>query len=102
MRLRVSDCDVVRSDIKMPGRSGIELVGELRRLRPETPIVLMTAFGWMDSAVEAMRAGAFDYVTKPFDPEAVLFALERAFERRELEEENRNLRRALDLTRSFV
>jgi len=97
-RLGDVEYDAVLSDIKMPGRSGIELVGELRRMRPETPIVLMTAFGSIDSAVEAMRAGAFDYVTKPFEPEAVLFALERAFERRELERENRSLRRAIDRT----
>jgi two-component system, NtrC family, response regulator AtoC len=100
---RIADVeyDAVLSDIKMPGRSGMELVGELRRLRPDTPIVLMTAFGSIDSAVEAMRAGAFDYVTKPFEPDAVLFALERAFERRELELENRSLRRALDRTSAF-
>jgi DNA-binding NtrC family response regulator len=100
-RLRDTDFDVVLSDIKMPGRSGIELVGELRKLRPETPVVLMTAFGSIDSAVEAMRAGAFDYITKPFEPEAVLFAIERALERRALEEENRSLRRALDRSASL-
>jgi two-component system response regulator AtoC len=90
--------DAVLSDIKMPGRSGIEMVGELRRIRPDTPIVLMTAFGSIDSAVEAMRAGAFDYITKPFEPEAVLLTVERALERRALEEENRRLRRAVDRT----
>jgi DNA-binding NtrC family response regulator len=100
-RVRETEIDVVLSDIKMPGRSGIELVGELRRLRPETPLVLMTAFGSIDSAVEAMRAGAFDYITKPFEPEAVLFSIERALERRALEEENRELRRALDRTTSL-
>jgi DNA-binding NtrC family response regulator len=99
-KLRDADFDAVVSDIKMPGRSGIELVGELRRLRPDTPVVLMTAFGSIDSAVEAMRAGAFDYITKPFEPEAVLFCVERALERRALEEENRDLRRALDRTAS--
>ena len=57
------DLDVVLSDIRMPGMSGIAMVGELRRVRPETPVVLMTAFGSIDSAVEAMRAGAFDYIT---------------------------------------
>jgi two-component system response regulator AtoC len=90
--------DAVLSDIKMPGRSGIEMVGELRRIRPDTPVVLMTAFGSIDSAVEAMRAGAFDYITKPFEPEAVLLTVERALERRALEEENRRLRRAVDRT----
>jgi two-component system response regulator HydG len=73
-------------------------VGVLRKLRPETPVVLMTAFGSIDAAVEAMRVGAFDYLTKPFEPEAVLFSIERALERRVLEQENRNLRRALDRT----
>ena len=97
-RLREREFDVVLSDVKMPGRSGIELVGLLRKLRPETPVVLMTAFGSIDSAVEAMRAGAFDYLTKPFEPEAVLFSIERALERRVLEQENRDLRRALDRT----
>ena len=69
--------DVVLSDIRMAGKTGIEMVGELRQLRPETPVVLMTAFGSIDSAVESMRAGAFDYITKPFEPDAVLLTLER-------------------------
>jgi two-component system response regulator AtoC len=90
--------EAVLSDIRMPGRSGVDLVGELRRVRPETPVVLMTAFGSIDSAVSAMRAGAFDYITKPFEPNAVLFTIERALERRALEEENRRLRRAIDQT----
>src|SRR5262249_37678537 len=72
-----TDFDVVLSDIRMPGRSGVELVGELHRLRPETPVVLMTAFGSIDSAVSALRAGARDYVTKPFEPDTALLAVER-------------------------
>jgi DNA-binding NtrC family response regulator len=93
--------DVILSDIRMPGKTGIEMVGELRELRPDTPVVLMTAFGSIDSAVESMRAGAFDYITKPFEPDAVLLTVERALERRALEEENRRLRRAVDQTSSF-
>src|SRR5262245_22129027 len=100
-RLRESDYGVVLSDVKMPGKTGIEMVVDLRRLRPDTPVVLMTAFGSIDSAVEAMRAGACDYVTKPFEPEAVLLTVERALERRALEEENRRLRRAVDRTGSL-
>ncbi|MBW2724299.1 MAG: sigma-54-dependent Fis family transcriptional regulator [Deltaproteobacteria bacterium] len=95
------DFDAVISDIRMPGRSGIELLGEIRELRPETPIIMMTAFGSIDSAVEAMQAGAFDYVTKPFKRDAVLMSLERAFEHRNLEQENRRLRKAVDRTSSF-
>jgi DNA-binding NtrC family response regulator len=100
-RLADSDFDVVLSDIRMPGRTGIDLLGGLRELRPQTPVVLMTAFGTIDSAVEAMQAGAFDYVTKPFKRDALLVTLQRAFERRALEEENRELRRAVDRTASF-
>jgi DNA-binding NtrC family response regulator len=95
---RDTEHDAVLSDIRMPGKTGIELVGELRRIRPDTPVVLMTAFGSIDSAVGAMRAGAFDYITKPFEPDSVLFTLERALERRALEQENRRLRRAVDTT----
>jgi DNA-binding NtrC family response regulator len=96
-----SEFDVVLSDIKMPGKSGIQMVGDVRRLRPDTPVILMTAFGSIDSAVEAMRAGAFDYVRKPFEPDVVQLTVERALERRALEEENRRLRRAVDQTSSL-
>ena len=53
-RLTEFDCDVVVSDIRMPGKTGIDLLGQIRELRPDTPVVLMTAFGSIDSAVEAM------------------------------------------------
>jgi DNA-binding NtrC family response regulator len=99
--LRDAEFDAVLSDIRMPGRTGIELVGGIRELRPETPVILMTAFGNLESAIDALRAGAYDYITKPFKREIVLAALERAFERRELERENRRLRRALDQTTSL-
>ena len=100
-RLRDVEYDVVLSDIKMPGRSGIEMVGEIREMRPETPVVLMTAFGSIDSVIESMRAGAFDYITKPFESESVMLTIDRAIERRVLEEENRRLRRAVDQTSAF-
>ncbi|HVP30621.1 MAG TPA: sigma-54 dependent transcriptional regulator [Myxococcota bacterium] len=99
--LRNEEFAAVLSDIRMPGKSGIEMVGELRELRPDTPVILMTAFGTLDSAVEAMRAGAFDYVTKPFKRDEVMVVLERAFERQALEEENARLRRAVDQTSSL-
>ncbi|MEM7410147.1 MAG: sigma-54 dependent transcriptional regulator [Myxococcota bacterium] len=96
-----AEFDVVLSDIKMPGKSGIALVGELRQLRPQTPVVLMTAFGSVQSAVDAMRAGALDYLTKPFEPEQVLLRIERALERRRLEEENQQLRSSVERTANF-
>jgi DNA-binding NtrC family response regulator len=98
---REVDFDAVLTDVRMPGRSGIELLGELRRMRPDTPVLVMTAFGSIDSAVEAMRAGAFDYIAKPFEPDVVMFAVDRALGQRALEEENRRLRRAVDQTSAF-
>ncbi len=93
--------DAVLSDIRMPGRSGIELVTEFHSVRPETPVVLMTAFGTMESAIEAMRVGATDYITKPFESEAVLLTLQRVLETRALVQENRRLRRAVEKTRKL-
>jgi DNA-binding NtrC family response regulator len=95
------DFDAVLSDVRMPGLSGVELVGQLRRLRPRTPVILMTAFGSIDSAVDAMRSGAFDYLTKPFEPDAVVLAVERALEHRALALENEQLRRAVDQSTSL-
>jgi DNA-binding NtrC family response regulator len=95
------DFDAVLSDVRMPGLSGVEFVGQLRRLRPGTPVVLMTAFGSIDSAVEAMRSGAFDYLTKPFEPDAVILAVERALQHRLLALENEQLRRAVDQSTSL-
>ncbi len=95
------DFDAVLSDIRMPGKTGIEMVGEMRSLRPRTPVILMTAFGSIDSAIGAMRAGAFDYITKPFEPDTALITVERALEQRALEQENQRLRRAVDQTTSF-
>jgi DNA-binding NtrC family response regulator len=100
-RAAEQDFDVVLSDVRMPGLSGVELVGQLRKLRPGTPVVLMTAFGSIDSAVEAMRTGAFDYLTKPFEPDAVILAVERALAHRALALENEQLRRAVDRSGSL-
>jgi DNA-binding NtrC family response regulator len=96
-----SEFDAVLCDIQMPGKDGVVLLPELRELRPATPVILMTGYASIDSAVAAMRAGAFDYITKPFKNNAVMASLERAFAYRELEQENRRLRRAVDRTSSF-
>ncbi len=95
-RLQTKEFDLVLSDLQMPGQDGIALIGELRERQPDTPVILMTAFGTVRSAVEAMRAGAFDYVAKPFDAEVLRAVLERALEHRALEDENRRLRRAVE------
>lgn len=95
------DFDVVLTDLNMPGRDGLELVAALRELRPEIPVILMTAYGSVQTAVRALREGAFDFVTKPFEAEELQTTIERAFERLELESENRRLRRAVERTAGF-
>jgi len=95
------DWDVVLSDLQMPGIDGLELLAEMRERCPDTPVVLMTAFGTIQSAVDAMRGGALDFVTKPFQADELLVSLERAFERRAIEDENRRLRRAVARLSSF-
>src|SRR3954465_1728234 len=76
--------EVVVTDLKMPEMDGMQLLGKLRELDPDLPVVVATAFGGASSAVGAMRAGASDYLTKPIDIDALLMAIERARERRAL------------------
>jgi two-component system response regulator HydG len=72
-----SDFDAVLTDVNMPGLSGIHLVEQLKTNRPDLPTIVMTAFGSMETAVSAMRAGAYDFVTKPIDTDILALALER-------------------------
>jgi DNA-binding NtrC family response regulator len=87
--------DVVLTDLKMPDKSGIELLSELQKTQPGVCVVLMTAHGSIDSAVEAMRRGAFDYLTKPLERDDLLLVLKRALERTRLVRENRMLHEQL-------
>jgi DNA-binding NtrC family response regulator len=100
-RVAERDFSCVLTDLQMPGMDGMELLGHLRERVPETPVVLMTSFGTIENAVKAMRLGARDFVTKPFESEQLLVVLEHALETRELEEENRRLRAAVERTASF-
>ncbi len=84
--------DVVVTDLKMPNMDGIELAKKLHELESSLPVIVATAFGDVGSAVHAMRAGAEDYLTKPIDFDALIVALERALERRDLRVETENLR----------
>ncbi len=87
--------DIVVTDLKMPQMDGVELLTRLREQDPHIPVIVVTAFGEVASAVSAMRAGAEDYLTKPVDFDALTLALERALERRDLRAEADNLRRQL-------
>ncbi len=76
--------DVMVTDLKMPGIDGRELLRRVRDIRPETPVVLMTAHGTIETAVQAMKQGAFDYLTKPIDNAALIEALDKALNARSL------------------
>ncbi len=92
---------LVITDLKMPGAGGLDLLREIREHHGDTTVIMITAFGSVETAVEAMKAGAYDYVTKPIDYEALLVAVHRAMERQSLLEEVRNLRAALDQRYGF-
>ncbi|MBC7976504.1 MAG: sigma-54-dependent Fis family transcriptional regulator [Myxococcales bacterium] len=87
--------DLVVTDLRMPVMDGMALLGALQSLDAELPVVVATAYGDVASAVEAMRAGATDYITKPIDFDAMLIVIERARERRALRSDAENLRRQL-------
>src|SRR5437773_8550425 len=88
--------DVIFSDVRMAGMDGLALLREVRRRRPEAIVVLMTAYATVAEAVEAMRAGAYDYLVKPFSLDQVGLLLARVLEVQALRRENRALRRVLD------
>jgi two-component system response regulator HydG len=89
-------CDVVLTDLRMPGFDGMDVLEEIRKRDPQVPVVIMTAFGNVASAVEAMQRGAYHYVTKPFSMADVRALLQRAVRDRLMREENAHLRAAIE------
>ncbi|MCB2156617.1 sigma-54 dependent transcriptional regulator [bacterium] len=87
--------EVVVSDLKMPGMGGDELLREVRARYPDAMVIMMTAHATVKSAVEAMKAGAFDYIMKPFDNDELRLTIDRATEHRDLRTENKELRAEL-------
>ncbi len=83
------------TDMRMPGMDGMELLQKVKRLDPKLPVVMITAFGTIESAVEAMKQGAFDYIIKPFNAEQIDVVVSRALEHRRLVAENEFLRKEL-------
>lgn len=93
--------DLILTDLKMPGMDGIELLHKVRQAEPNFEVVVMTAFGAVESAIQAMRAGATDYLTKPLNLEELLIVLERALERRKLRSDAGEMRQRLAERYSF-
>lgn len=90
--LKKESFDLVLTDVRMPGVTGIELLKKVKELSPETLVIVMTAYGSVEDAVEAMRLGAFHYLLKPFTPDALETILAKAKEHEKLVQENRFLR----------
>jgi DNA-binding NtrC family response regulator len=94
--LQESAQDLVLTDLKMPGMSGLDLLRKIRAEYPDTVVVMITAFGSVDTAVEAMKAGAYDYITKPVRAAELELVVQRSLQHLGLLEENRMLRSSLD------
>jgi two-component system NtrC family response regulator len=93
--LEESEVDVVITDMKMPGMTGQEVLEHVRKNHPHIPVLIMTAFGTIDRAVEAMKGGAFDYITKPFANDEILLSVRKALKLSHAERQNRLLRESL-------
>ena len=94
--LRRNPYDVVVTDLRMPGMDGIELLERIKAQRPDAEVIVITAYGTVQTAVRAMKLGAYEYLTKPFDNEELLLLLERIRKVREVMAENLRLRRRLE------
>jgi DNA-binding NtrC family response regulator len=94
--------DVVLTDLAMPGIDGMKVLQSLRVQDPSVPVVMLTAHGSERVAVAAMKAGAHDYLPKPFDPDELVLSVRRAFETRELRLQNARLRTETSLGRAIV
>mgnify|MGYP001313555957 CR=1 FL=1 len=92
----MKDFDLVLMDIKMPGLSGMEALPQMVTNHPDTCVIMMTAVVYTETAVQAMRLGAYDYVTKPFDLDDLSMRVEKALERRKLLLENRDYQLQLE------
>src|SRR3954471_9117351 len=93
--LRKQRIDVVLTDLMMPGMTGVDILKAVRSIAPETEVILMTAYGTVETAVEAMKEGAYDFITKPLKRAHMLRVVGKAMERQTLVAENRALRSQL-------
>ena len=91
--------DVLLSDIRMPKMSGLDLLGTVQEKHPGTVVIMMSAYGNVDTAIEAIKLGAYDYIAKPFKPVEAVLVIRKAEEREKLKRENVNLKRTLARTR---
>ncbi len=99
--LRESDVDLVLTDMKMPGMDGIELLENIREKDPDLPVIMMTAYGTVEKAVDAMQKGAYTYILKPFENENLVVHVRKAVEMYRMVRENRHLKDTMESRYSF-
>jgi len=89
------DYDLIISDIKMPEMDGLEVLQHIRKRDPEVPVIMITAYATVEMSIQALRRGAYDMLTKPFEPDELIYRVKNALQHHELVEENRELREEL-------
>ena len=99
--IKENDFDVVITDIQMPRSNGLDVLDAVNKIRPRTPVVMMTAYASAETAVEAMKKGAYDYISKPFNIEDLQLIIKNAVEKKRLADENTYLKSALSSQHQF-
>ena len=99
-KLAESQWDIFFLDLKMPGMSGLELQKKIKEIQPDSTIIMITAYASVESAVEAMQTGAYDYLSKPFDPDYLALMVRNIIERKKLKEETASLKKTIDVVYS--
>jgi putative two-component system response regulator len=97
-KLQEDNIDVVLTDVAMPGITGIEFLGSIRAVFPEIPVILMTGFAELDTAVDAIKKGAFDFIIKPYKPDYIIHAIAKAVNHRRLSQIEKNYKEMLEDT----
>lgn len=101
-KVRENDYDLIIADLMMPEMSGLELLSEVKKIRPATKFMVMTAFASVDTAIEALKNGAVDYITKPFKIDEIKIAIRKFLEQKHLQQENVSLKEQIIRESSFA
>ena len=91
-----NDYNLVIADLKMPGMDGMEVFEELKKMKPDIPVIIITAYGSLEIAEEARNKGVADFITKPFRKDTILFTMDRVLELARLKKENLELKKKLE------